>query len=158
MPGINPYESPNSVGPQPLAKSSHCVYRLVFRLARTASLAAIGYCVYFAGIYVAAHVEPSVSLSEVSWTGGGVVAFAFASSEIFYLEACRLNTSFIRRLIVSCALTIFSLVAADPLCTLVGIELRRNRSPLVLPRFGIGLPVFAMAALLARRWLSRGRA
>jgi hypothetical protein len=109
--------------------------------------------VYFAGIYAATYIEPSVAMSEANWTWGGVVAFAFASSEIFYTEAWRLDASVIRRLMVSCAITIVSLVAADPLCTLIGIELRRDRSPLFLPRVGIGLPVFAILAMIIYRWL-----
>lgn len=150
MNSINPYEAPKSVCRQQPAKSPHCVYRL----ARAALLGSVGYCVYFAGIYAATYVEPSVAMSEANWTWGGVVAFAFASSEIFYTEAWRLDASLIRRLIVSCAITIVSLVAADPLCTLAGLELRRDRSALVFPRVGIGLPVFAILALIIYRWLN----
>lgn len=149
MSRINPYEPPNSFdhgkSPNPLQYG--------IGLARVIGLVAAGYIIYFTGVYIAAQIEPSVSLSESSWTWGSIVAFACASSELFYIRALGLRTSLTRRLIVSVALTVVSLVVAGPLCTLAGFELRRDRTAVIVPRLGIGIPIFAVLAVAVRRWL-----
>jgi hypothetical protein len=116
-------------------------------------LGAVGYCVYFGSVFVASSADTSISTSDASWAWGGIVAFALAASELFVVETWSLNNSLLRRLIVSGAITIFSLVIAGQICVLVGIELRRHRSALFLPRVGVGLAVFVALTLIFRRGL-----
>lgn len=146
---MNPHRLPNSVD----RRLSADWLKSIVRLTRAALLGAVGYCVYFSAVYIAAQVEPSISTSEASWAWGGIVAFAFATSEIFYIDMWGLKASLIRRLTVSGAISIVSLILADPLCALAGIELRRDRAALILPRVTVGLPAFAILAMFFRRWL-----
>jgi hypothetical protein len=147
---INPYEAPRTDVGRRWARGS---FNMLRRVARVALLAIIGYGVYFGSVFVAALVSDSVSITDASWAWGGVMAFAFAASELFGVAACSLNRSQLRRLIVSGALTIVSLLISGPLCILIGLEIRYLRTPLLLPRVIVGLPVFIALTLTFRRAL-----
>jgi hypothetical protein len=126
----------------------------MFRRVATATLlGAVGYGVYFGSVFVASFADSSITTSDASWAWGGIVAFAFAASECFVVEAWSLDNILLRRVIVSAAIAIASLVIAGQLCMLVGIEIRRYRSALFLPRVGVGLPVFVALTLIFRRGL-----
>ena len=150
MSEINPYEAPRAVVRRRLSDTWGCLIR---RVGRATLLGAVGYCVYFGSVFVASSADTSISTSDASWAWGGIVAFALAASELFVVETWSLNNSLLRRLIVSGAITIFSLVIAGQICVLVGIELRRHRSALFLPRVGVGLAVFVALTLIFRRGL-----
>ncbi|MBM4004706.1 MAG: hypothetical protein FJ295_15715 [Planctomycetes bacterium] len=149
MAQVNPYEPPLVVDRRQL------LYRnVIHRVVRVLLLGAIGYGVYFGGVYVAALLDASVSTPNAGWEWGGIVAFALVASEIFVIEAWSLRRSLIRRLIVSCTITIASIVIAGQFSELAGIELRQYRAALFLPRLGIGLPSFIILAIISRRWLN----
>lgn len=150
MSEINKDESLRSVVRQ--LSLDTCV-TLIRRVGAAMLLGAVGYGVYFGGVFVASFVEGSVSTSDASWAWGGILAFALAASEMFVVEAWLLNKSLLRRLIVSGGITILSLLIAGPLCMFAGLELRRFRSALFLPRAGMGLTVFVVLTLMFRRGL-----
>lgn len=150
MNNINPYKTPAIVY-DPLPINGR--HRFTRQVAMASLLGTVGYGVYFGSVYAASFLDASVSISDSSWAWGGIFAFAFGCSEMFVIEAWKLKRSLLRRLMVSCVLTIASLIIAGQICTLVGIELRRDRAPLILPRIGMGLPVFLILGWLSHRWL-----
>lgn len=153
MSKINPYEPPR-VADRRLREDTH--QSLVGRrIVRVALLGVVGLAVYYVGVFMFAQIESSVSFADADWRWGGFVAFAFSSSEIFWLEGWGLKGSLVRRLSVSVSLTISSLVIADMLCTLIGVELRQYRAALILPRILCGLPVFAVLATIVYCFVAR---
>ena len=140
---INPYE-PTS----PLLGRRPCG-NMIRRAARAASLGAVGCGVYFAGVSVA-----SVADDENWGWRAGIIAFAFTTSEIFAVQKWSLKRSLLRRLIVSCSITIASVVIGGSLFTLAGIGMLRHRTPLMLLRWNaIVLLVFVVLALIFLRLL-----
>ena len=150
MSETDPYETPRSFVIPPSPYTRRNMFR---RVAAATLLGAVGYCVYFGSVFVASFADAFVSTSDASWAWGGIVAFAFAASECFDVDTWSLNKKLLRRLIVSAAITIVSLVIAGQLCMFVGIEIRRWRSALFLPRIGVGLPIFVALTLIFRRGL-----
>ena len=140
---LNPYEPAS-----PLFRRLPCS-NMIRRAARAALLGAVGCGVYFASVNVA-----SVADDENWGWGAGIIAFAFTTSEIFAVQEWSLKKFLLRRLIVSCLITIASVVIGGSLCTLAGIGMLRQRTPLMLLRWnGIVLLVFVVLALIFLRLL-----
>lgn len=123
----------------------------IFRFTRALILAVFGYCVYFGSVMIALQIGNSFTFADASWHWGGVLAFALASSELFVLDAWFLRERLFRRLMLSCGLTIASILAAGPVCAFVGIELHEQRVALFWPRIVVATPLFVTLYVIVER-------
>lgn len=123
----------------------------VLGFARAFVLGALGYCVYFGSILIASQAENSITIADGNWQWGALLAFALASSELLVLDAWLLRERLLRRLILSCGITIASLLAAGLVCTIAGIELHEQRVALFWPRIVVAAPLFVALILIVRR-------
>jgi len=144
-----------------LPESVHCNAlpngSLFKRLLRTISFAAIGYIVYFFCVYVVSLIDPSISTLNLSWRWGGIVAFAFASSECFYLETFNLLRSKSRRLIMSSLATLACFFSAHIICKQFELSPLYYHEPPFLRRIVIALALFSpIVALVGVKKRGRG--
>lgn len=126
---------------------------LIRQVARATMLSALGYVLYFGGVFLVSLMDSSVLMSETSWAWGSIVPFGLAASEFFALDSWLLNKNLLRRIILSVPVTIASLLIAEPMCGLFGIELREDRQPLFWPRVAMALPLFAFFTVVCRGML-----
>jgi hypothetical protein len=145
----NPYNPPLTIS-QPLGSKGN----IIRRAGRAALLGTIGYGAYAVSTFFASIAH------DANWRwGAGTMIFAFATSELFAVRELSHSKALLRRLIVSCSITIASVVIGGSLCTLAGIGVLRSRTPLMMLRWaGMVLFVFIVLTLIFRRWLVSAKA